>query len=280
MLRSRTRAPGSRQVSPRPSPATRARGRTALVPRVVLGLALATGAGSLVLFALFLWGWPGTGIRWTATGALLWDAGLSLAFFVQHSGMVRRSFRKRLAELVPERYLGAAYTIASGLVLGAVVLLWRGTESRLLALEGPWRWAARACWLLAIFTFSRSVRALGSFDPFGLDAIRAGLRGRPDEGPPTFTVEGPYRWVRHPLYSCVLVLIWTCPTVTADRLLFDLLWTVWIYVGATLEERDLVAAFGDAYRRYREKVPMLVPWRGRVAVDADVRTLRSGSSRG
>ena len=56
-------------------------------------------------------------------------------------------------------------------------------------------------------------------------------------------------------------MIWSYPDLTADRLLFDALWTTWIVVGTLLEERDLVASFGDAYREYQRKVPMLVPYR-------------------
>jgi methanethiol S-methyltransferase len=37
--------------------------------------------------------------------------------------------------------------------------------------------------------------------------------------------------------------------------------TAYIFVGIWLEERDLVAVFGDDYRRYRQRVSMLVPWR-------------------
>ena len=57
----------------------------------------------------------------------------------------------------------------------------------------------------------------------------------------------------------VILLIWSCPDVTTDRLLFNLLWTLWIYIGATLEDADMRVDFGDAYREYRKKVPMLVP---------------------
>jgi hypothetical protein len=57
----------------------------------------------------------------------------------------------------------------------------------------------------------------------------------------------------------VILLIWSCPDVTADRLLFNVLWTLWIYVGATLEDEDMKEDFGDAYREYRKSVPMLVP---------------------
>jgi len=77
-------------------------------------------------------------------------------------------------------------------------------------------------------------------------------------------VRGPYRWVWHPLYLCVLVLIWASLELTADRLLFNVLWTAWMVVGAILEERDLLADFGEVYRDYQRKVPMLIPWRGRM----------------
>ena len=73
-------------------------------------------------------------------------------------------------------------------------------------------------------------------------------------------------WVRHPFYACILVFLWSCPDLTADRLVFNVLWTAWIVVGTLLEERDLLAEFGDAYAAYRRQVPMLVPWRGPVAL--------------
>jgi hypothetical protein len=51
------------------------------------------------------------------------------------------------------------------------------------------------------------------------------------------------------------------PTMTVGRLLFAAAITAYIFVGIVLEERDLVERFGDEYRRYRERVSMLVPWR-------------------
>jgi len=66
--------------------------------------------------------------------------------------------------------------------------------------------------------------ALGSFDTFGLRPILDRLRGM-DSPPLPFTVRGPYRWVRHLLYSFCLLMIWSCPDLTADRLLFNVFWT-------------------------------------------------------
>ena len=54
---------------------------------------------------------------------------------------------------------------------------------------------------------------------------------------------------------------WSCPDSAADRLLLNILLTLWIIVGTLLEERDLVANFGVDYQGYQRKVLMLIPWR-------------------
>ncbi len=74
-------------------------------------------------------------------------------------------------------------------------------------------------------------------------------------------MKGPYLWVRHPLYFFSLVMIWANPHFSYDRLLFNIMWTVWIIIGTMLEERDLVADFGDGYRDYQKRVPMLMPYK-------------------
>jgi len=102
--------------------------------------------------------------------------------------------------------------------------------------------------------------ALRSIDVFGLQALRCHLRGT---SPPaaTLTERGPYRWVRHPQYFFILVMIWSYPDLTADRLLFNVLWSTWIVAGTLMEERDLAVTLGDRYREYQLRVPMLIPWR-------------------
>jgi len=227
---------------------------------IVLALAVGFGATSMIAFVIFLYAGPPDVIDLDLglVSALAVNAGLSLLFFVQHSVMVRAWFKLWLVRLVPEHFVSAIYAIASGIVLLSVVLLWQASEQVFASATGALWWAARAVFALAVAGIVWGVLALGGFDSLGLRPIRNRFRTQ-EARPSVLTIRGPYRWVRHPLYSFVLLMIWSYPHLTTDRLLFNVLWTVWIVVGTVLEERDLVAEFGDRYRRYQHNVPMLIP---------------------
>lgn len=227
---------------------------------IIINLARILGGISLFVFMIFLF--VGSlnllDMHLGESGLLLFDAGLSLLFFVQHSVMVRKPFRRWSANFVPEEYAGAIYAIASGIVLLLVILMWQRSTQTVITPSGLFRWSLRAISFLSLPGFYWGTKALRFFDPLGLRPILNRLRGRNPMSMP-ITAAGPYRWVRHPLYFFTILMIWSCPDVTRDRLLFNLLWTVWIVIGSTFEENDLIAEFGDAYRKYQKRVPMLVP---------------------
>ena len=227
---------------------------------LMLALAAGLGGGSLLVFGVFLFAGP---LRLVDLGQsfgtdLAINTGLSLLFFVQHSWMVRRSFKDRLARIVPSHYLDAGYAIASGIALLVVVLLWQDTAQIVWYATGGTWWAARAIFVVGLLIGIWGALSLKGFDSLGVRSIRKRFRTKPPR-PPELVAEGAYRWVRHPLYLAVLLLIWSFPALTVDRLLFNMLWTIWIVIGAILEERDLVAEFGDDYREYQRSVPMLLP---------------------
>jgi protein-S-isoprenylcysteine O-methyltransferase Ste14 len=229
---------------------------------IVIFLAYLFGIVSSVLFAAFCYVGSLHLVRLglSESEILFFDLGVSLVFFLQHSVMVRKSFRRYLSRFVPEAYVSAIYAISSGIVLCAVIILWQETSGTVSAAQGAFRLALRVIFAASIVGFYWGVKALGFFDAFGVREILNHLRGRkPKEMP--LTIRGPYRFVRHPLYFFVITIIWSSPDLTLDRLLFNVVWTAWIYIGAFLEERDLEADFGEAYLQYKRKVPMIIPWR-------------------
>ena len=81
-------------------------------------------------------------------------------------------------------------------------------------------------------------------------------------------VTGPYAYVRHPQYVGFVMIMFgfllQWPTLLTLAM-FPLL--VWMYARlARAEERDAIASFGDAYRRYAAHVPAFIP---RLAKPAD-----------
>lgn len=226
----------------------------------VVILSAVLGQLSLLSLGLFLYhgSFHLVDLNLDETGILLVDIGLCMAFFIQHSIMVRNRYRSWLSQYIRKEFHPALYSIASGIVLLAIVIVWQKSNIVAAAPQGWMYWMLRGGFFLSIAGFAWGNLSLGSFDNFGLNGVLNHIRG--DQPPPrVFVVRGPYRWVRHPLYLCSLIMIWSCPHLTMDRLLFNGLFTVWIVIGMILEERDLRQYFGNAYQEYQAKVPILIP---------------------
>ncbi|RPH38077.1 MAG: DUF1295 domain-containing protein, partial [Desulfobulbaceae bacterium] len=72
---------------------------------------------------------------------------------------------------------------------------------------------------------------------------------------------GVFGLTRHPWYLGSLLLIWSIlPGYSAVDLLVSTILSVYLVIGTFLEERKLLAEYGDAYRRYQHQVPMMLPW--------------------
>ena len=236
-----------------------------LIAKVLMVILPVSGMVSLFLFVIFLF----TGslsiidIELSEAGVFAWNGTLSIMFFIQHSLMIRKSFRDIISSFIPSYYNDAIFTLASSIVLTGVVILWLPSETVLYELEGAMRLIARGVYFMGIIGTFWGVRALKSFDSFGLAPIKDHIHKRQPRLQ-NLSIAGPYLWMRHPLYFFVLLLMWSYPDLSLDRLIFNVLWTIWILIGTVLEEKDLVSVFGDEYRKYQNKVPMLIPWKGRM----------------
>jgi protein-S-isoprenylcysteine O-methyltransferase Ste14 len=220
------------------------------------------GGGGLLIFMAFLFRGPynHVDLGMSDTQVLIFDAFLCLLFFAQHSLMARKPFRQWLKGFLPSPYYGAFYAVASGIAVLALVVFWQQSAYTLVSPQGPIRLILRAIFVVAIAGVAWTIWALGLFVNFRLQPMVDDLRGK-QSGSRLVNDRGPYRWIRHPLYLSSLLMIWSNPDLTLDRLLFNLLFTVWVIAAIILEEQGLVATFGEAYRNYQREVPILIPWR-------------------
>lgn len=191
---------------------------------------------------------------------LCFNTFLCFLFFSQHSLMVRKSFRKWLKRHISEEFHMAFYSVVSGITLWVVIVFWQGSGIGLLNPPPVAHWMIRALFFSAVIIAMWSYRSINMFDLLGITHIINKLRNKSYQEIP-FTISGPYRWVRHPLYLLNIMMIWSYPDITSDRLLFNILWSTWIIIGAKFEERGLVETFGQKYIEYQQQVPMLIPYR-------------------
>jgi methanethiol S-methyltransferase len=205
--------------------------------------------------------------------AVVVDTALLALFAVQHSVMARAGFKRWWTRVVPPSAERSTYVLASNICLVVLLAAWYPITHDVWRVSvQPWRTVLTATGLVGWAVALLSTLLIDHFDLFGVRQVFARLRGRQ---PPQHEFATPffYRVVRHPLYSGFLIAFWATPRMTLGHLLFSITTTGYILVAARFfEERDLIRVFGDQYRDYRRRVPMLIPGLGHYS-------RRSGASR-
>lgn len=141
-----------------------------------------------------------------------------------------------------------------GLVCLAFLVHPAWVESARFDLSIGWRWLGAAIGLTGLVLFAWMFRHLG------LNVTSTSMPRRNG----TLVTTGPYRWVRHPMYTAVVILVIATVLLTANAVvavggvgLFALL-----MARSRLEEARLVEKFGVDYRAYQRRTGRIVPrWR-------------------
>ena len=178
-----------------------------------------------------------SGVQTTLAEAVRTNVVLLALFAMQHSGMARRAIKQRFGR--------SSYLLATAIVLCVLFAKWEPMPNLLWFTLGWGARAVRSLQLAGLALLSWGVAASGARSLFGLA----------DETP--FQVRGPYRFVRHPMMTGTLILLWAQPELSEGRLLFNTFLTAYILIAIRWEERDLSAKFGSAYDYYRDATPAL-----------------------
>lgn len=187
--------------------------------------------------------------------ALAWTAYCTL-----HSAMISETatgfLRRRLGDSF--RFYRLFFNFIALLTL--IPVLWYSHSLRqepFFRWEGVWlvpRYLLLACGILLVAAGARHY-SFGQF--IGISQLRGSSSGGIATGG-EIDSRGVLGLVRHPWYTAVVLLLWA-GNLDLSKLVGNAVLTVYIFVGAHLEERKLVHEFGNAYRGYQRRVSMFLP---------------------
>lgn len=181
--------------------------------------------------------------------------GLWLGYGLLHSLLATSAFKSLIIKHIPIKthYRLIYNTIATFLLVGLLAYQFSLSASYLWLNTSVEHIIGLGAILASIYLFRLAFRSYDSSEFLGLKYE--------DEQANQLKQDGVLQYVRHPLYSATLLLIWGAFLLinTDTMLTMCLALTLYLFVGIYWEEKKLIKTYGETYREYRKKVPMLIP---------------------
>jgi protein-S-isoprenylcysteine O-methyltransferase Ste14 len=182
-------------------------------------------------------------------------------FAVVHSFLADSRFKSRAKKAIGnsfDRRQRLAYNLLALLMILPFLNILIFLPDRILySIPAPWRWLMLVAQLLAAVALLQTIRRTGVSYFLGLSQLQ-GASG-PASGEGGLVTDGFYCHIRNPLFFFSAVFLWLSPLMTENLLAFNILATIYFYLGARHEERSLKEEFGEEYEEYRNAVPMFLP---------------------
>lgn len=181
-----------------------------------------------------------------------------LVFSLQHSIMARLGFKRLLTRLLPQSAERSTYVLSTCLILLWLYLAWQPMPAMIWQVEGGFVHVIAIVFLMGAGLVLWATFMISHWELFGLAQAWNAFRGvQPEEK--GLTQPAMYKYTRHPLYLGLFVVLWATPQMTLGHLVMAVVWSVYIFIGISFEERDLIRQFGRDYQEYMQRVPKLLP---------------------
>lgn len=186
--------------------------------------------------------------------ALAW-----IAYFAIHTFLADFRVKNWAYALHPqlERWYRLLYNAWGGLSFLAVWAYQRTVPSQAL-------WPAATIWdyLGGAMLLGGIVLTLLALRQYNLSEFAGTQQAQQDDVPDTLNTQGLNAYMRHPLYTAILLVIWGIflQSGTDRSLLTASIWSLYIVFGTLSEEAKLKQVFGEEYRAYQRKVKRFVPY--------------------
>lgn len=174
------------------------------------------------------------------------NVGLFTIFALHHSVMARTGAKAWITRMVAADLERSVYVWISSLLFLAVCLMWQPLPGIVWQTRGP----GIVLYLVQLFGVAVTIAAARIVGVLELAGITQPDPSRPIE----FRADGPFGIVRHPIYLGWVLMVFATPTMTTSRLLFAVVSTLYLVIAIPLEERSLIAVFGDKYRAYQHQM--------------------------
>ncbi len=229
----------------------------ALTYSIVGGVAFVLSLSYFAYFFFFRLGPPEHSSDSSGYGHILAALATNVIFFTlfatHHSVMARSGAKRWLARHLPVGVERTTYVWISSVLFTLTCLLWRDLPGVLYAGTGWLRWAGYSAQLCGLLLIVWAVSVLDALDLSGIrQAEAAWTQG--GTAAQVLRVEGPYRWVRHPIYLGWMLVVFGAPTMPTGRIAFAVISTAYLVLAIPWEERSMMETVGADYRRYVEQV--------------------------
>jgi len=183
----------------------------------------------------------------------LWIWASGLIFAVSHSLLASQACKQwAYGRGLREPRYRLLYSVFAMIATGAwVFFVHQLPDSPLYQTGGLFFWFMVTAQVLGVLI------VLAAFQPIdGL--VFLGLR-QSSEGKEPFVVRGVYRYVRHPMYAGVMLILLAMPEQTWSSLHFALAICLYFMIGSRYEETRMLAAHPE-YAAYRNITPAFIPF--------------------